>query len=55
MDKRMRKLFALMRKPLTWVFALSLVLQLFPLQGMAYAVDEVQEALDHTRRSWEPN
>ena len=45
MDKRMRNLFALLRKPLTWVFALSLVLQLFPLQGMAYAVEEAQQAL----------
>ena len=45
MGKKLRTFYSLVRKPLMGIFTLSLVLQLFPLQGMAYAAEQVQGSL----------
>ena len=45
MGKKLRAFHNLVRKPLMGFFTLSLILQLFPLPGMAYAAETMQEAL----------
>lgn len=44
MSKKLRKLFKQLRTPLSWALTLILVTQLFPAQGMAYALGEAAEA-----------
>lgn len=44
MGKKLRKWYGIARKPLIWFLAALLVFQMFPAQGMAYAVEEAANA-----------
>ena len=44
MGKKFRKWYGIVRKPLIWFLTALLVIQMFPAQGMAYAVEEAANA-----------
>ena len=44
MGKKFRKWYGIARKPLIWFLTALLVIQMFPAQGMAYAVEEAANA-----------
>jgi hypothetical protein len=45
MSKKFRKVFKQLKTPLSWALTLILVSQMFPAQGMAYAIEEATQAL----------